>query len=284
VVAGAAVRGRASSRPPLSSRRAALPVLPRPSRGHTGEVAGRGGDGQALDPAGAFGGFGADLVEFYEGLAADNSRDYWAAHRDTYQQSVQGPLRALAEALSAEFGDIKVFRPNRDLRFTPDKRPYTEHASMVAKTARGGGLYFQVGPDGLLLAGGWYQPAPDSLDRWRHAMDDDAVVDGLRSTLMALAAVGFTLDEGDPVTTAPRGWRRDHRHIDLIRRRSLTVSRTDEPGAWWSTPQCLDRVREGWTACRDWTQWLEDTIGATTRPATGDSVRAPRGRRAADEW
>jgi len=272
VVAGAAVRGRVCSEPPLSRR------------GHTGEVAGRGSGGQAADPPSEFGGFGADFVEFYEGLAADNSREYWAAHRDTYQRSVQQPLRALVDALSAEFGDIKTFRPNRDLRFSPDKRPYTEHASMVAETAGGSGLYFQIGPDGLLLAGGWYQPAPDSLDRWRHAMDDDAVVAGLHSTLQALAAAGFALDAGDPVVTAPRGWRRDHRHIDLIRRRSLTVSRTDEPGPWWSTPQCLDRVRDGWTACRSWSQWLEDTIGATTRPATDESARLLRARRPADEW
>ncbi len=247
-------------------------------------MAGRGGDRQPADPAGEFGGFGADLVKFYEGLAADNSRDHWAAHRETYQRSVRQPLRALADALSAEFGDIKTFRPNRDLRFSPDKRPYTEHASMVAETAGRSGLYFQIGSDGLLLAGGWYQPAPDQLDRWRHAMDDDAVVAGLHSTLQALAAVGFTFDAGDPVATAPRGWRRDHRHIDLIRRRSLTVSRTDEPGAWWSTPQCLDRVRDGWSTCRGWTQWLEDTIDSTTRPATGESARTPRGHRAAGEW
>ena len=77
-----------------------------------------------------FEGFGERALDFYEGLAADNSRTYWKAHEDVYREHVAEPLKALAAELTPEFGEPKIFRPFRDLRFSPDKRPYAEHASL----------------------------------------------------------------------------------------------------------------------------------------------------------
>lgn len=218
------------------------------------------------DPPAPFRGFGAGLVDFYDGLGEDNSREYWTAHVETYRREVRAPLQALADALAPEFGTPKVFRPNRDLRFSTDKRPYQEHAAMTVGAGAGGGLYLQVGPAGLLIAGGAWRPSRDQLDRWRHAMDDDRVVADLRRALRPLEAAGYPLDEGDPLKTAPRGWPRDHPRLDLLRRRSLTVSHTDDPAPWWHTAGCLDRVRAGWTACRTWNEWFERHIGPSTEP------------------
>lgn len=85
----------------------------------------------------SFAGFGPDLVELYEGLAADNSRGYWQTHKQVYDTQVRGPLEALAADLAPVFGDAKIFRPNRDVRFSPDKRPYQEHASMAVSPGSG---------------------------------------------------------------------------------------------------------------------------------------------------
>lgn len=218
-------------------------------------------------PGAGFHGFGAGLVDFYDGLGEDNSREYWTAHLDTYREAVREPLEALAVALTAEFGKPKVFRPNRDLRFSNDKRPYQEHAAMTVGDGAGGGLYLQVGAGGLMIAGGAWQPARDQLERWRQAMDDDRVVTDLRRALRPLEKVGYPLDEGDPLKTAPRGWARDHRHLDLIRRRRLTVSHTYDPAPWLHTAACLDRVREGWITCRTWNDWFERHVGPSTEPA-----------------
>lgn len=85
-----------------------------------------------------FEGFGEDALEFYLGLAADNSRTYWQAHRPRYEASVARPLRALASELEPDYGPFKIFRPYRDVRFSPDKRPYKEAAGMVAEGVGGG--------------------------------------------------------------------------------------------------------------------------------------------------
>jgi len=98
---------------------------------------------------GAFEGFGERALDFYEGLAADNSRSYWQDNQDVYSEHVAGPLQALAAELAVEFGQPKIFRPYRDLRFSADKRPYQEHASMSVSRDDGGGLYFALSAVGL---------------------------------------------------------------------------------------------------------------------------------------
>src|SRR4051794_32035587 len=100
----------------------------------------RGGDMSAATSAPSFDGFGDRVLDFFEGLTADNSRTYWKAHEDVYREHVAKPLAALAAELAPEFGEPKIFRPYRDVRFSPDKRPYQEHASLSVGRDDGGGL------------------------------------------------------------------------------------------------------------------------------------------------
>lgn len=214
----------------------------------------------------AFRGFGERALEFYEGLAADNSRTYWQANRAVHQEHVAGPLQALTADLAAEFGEPKVFRPNRDVRFTPDKRPYQEFASAAVERGTGGSLYLSLSVEGLLLGGGFFQPARDQLERFRDLQDDPAVTADLDRTLAELAGRGYPLAEGAPVRTAPRGRRSDHPRIDLIRRTSLTVSALHPPGPWLHGPECLDVVVAGWRAAQTWNAWLDAQVGPSTAP------------------
>lgn len=162
-----------------------------------------------MSAPGAFTGFGPDLSAFYEGLAADNSRAYFQAHRSTYDDQVRGPLEALAADLEEEFGAAKVFRPQRDVRFSADKRPYADHASLAVSGPGGTALYLSVNADQLLLAGGMYTAAPDQLARFRRAVDaGPAAVELDRIVAAAEERAGLLLSDGDPVKTAPRGWAR----------------------------------------------------------------------------
>ena len=208
-----------------------------------------------------FEGFGERALDFYEGLAADNSRTYWQSQHDVYEEHVAGPLHALAEALAGEFGPPKIFRPNRDLRFTPDKRPYQEHASMLSQGTGGGALYLSLSTEGLLLAGGDYQPERGRLERFRRLQDDARAAAGLDRELAALAEHGYTMGEGHQLKSAPRGWPRDHPRIALLRRTRLAVSTRHEPGPWLHTPECLAVVTEGWRTADRWNAWLAEHVG-----------------------
>lgn len=212
-----------------------------------------------------FAGFGDDALDFYEGLSADNSRTYWQTRQDVYRRAVAEPLSALAADLSPEFGAVKVFRPYRDLRFSKDKRPYQEHASIATGPGHDGdavgGLYLSLSLDGLMIAGGYYRPARDQLERFRRLQDDATLAADLDATLAELRAQGYPLSEGEPLKSAPRGWPRDHARIDLIRRTSLIVSRKHEPGPWLFDARCLDVITHGWRTARGWNDWLDRHVG-----------------------
>ena len=72
-----------------------------------------------------FDGFGAEVFEWFAGLERDNSKRYFAATRTRYEREVRGGLEAMLDELCAEFGGVvRVFRQQRDVRFSPDKSPY----------------------------------------------------------------------------------------------------------------------------------------------------------------
>ncbi len=219
----------------------------------------------------AFTGFGRELPGLYEGLAADNSRDYWQRHREVYESAVAGPMQALAAELEPEFGDAKVFRPYRDLRFTPDKRPLQEHASAGFGMRAGVGYYLQVDATHLLLAAGMWDPTPTQLRRFRELQDDGRVTRGLDAVVERMSSADIDLGDGDPVKTAPRGWSAEHPRIHLLRRRRLTAMRRLRLPSWLYGPAAVDRISEVYAAMRPWNAWLADHLPAN-RP---DDLRRP---------
>src|SRR5271170_798149 len=93
----------------------------------------------------AFSGWPVEAVEFYEGLRADNTKTYWVAHKSTYDDCVLRPMQDLLVDLEPEFGEGKIFRPYRDVRFSPDKTPYK---TAIGATLAAGG-YVQLSAEGL---------------------------------------------------------------------------------------------------------------------------------------
>ncbi|MDT7658664.1 MAG: hypothetical protein QOF38_3379, partial [Pseudonocardiales bacterium] len=116
-------------------------------------------------PVMGFAGFGEQLVDFYDGLEADNSKAYWTDNKAVYDEQVKAPMTALLAALEPEFGRGKIFRPYRDVRFSADKTPYKTHCGATV-----GGYYVQAGADGIMIAGGYYQMAGDQIARYRVAV------------------------------------------------------------------------------------------------------------------
>src|SRR5215469_14946803 len=96
----------------------------------------------------AFSGWSPEAVEFFEGLRADNTKTYWAAHKAFYEASVREPMAQLLDELSGEFGPGRIARPYRDIRFSADKSPYK--TEIYATLDRGG--YVRFSADGLAAA------------------------------------------------------------------------------------------------------------------------------------
>jgi len=111
-----------------------------------------------------FKGWPEDFQRFFIGLELDNSKKYFEANRRAYEDSVKGPMAALLESLEPDFGPGKVFRANRDIRFSKDKSPYkTNIAADVGMGSKGG--YLSLDARGFTVATGRYVMSPEEIAR-----------------------------------------------------------------------------------------------------------------------
>jgi uncharacterized protein (TIGR02453 family) len=216
----------------------------------------------------AFTGFGAGATGFFEELAADNTRAWWQAHKDRYESDVRAPLEALLIDLADEFGEAKVFRPNRDTRFSPDKSPYKTQAAagIGLGYASGGSLYMHLSADGLMVGGGNYHPARDQLARLRQAIDDDKTGAELEEIVAQLRTAGAEVDSRDALKTAPRGYAADHPRIDYLRMKGIIGVIEHPAGRWLQTTEARDRVAQGWRSFGPLNTWLETNVGPSDEP------------------
>src|SRR6185295_10966085 len=142
----------------------------------------------------AFTGFQPAAFTFLRGLARNNRREWFEAHRESYESDVREPMRALVDELDAVLGRIapefrgdpkkSVFRIYRDVRFSKDKSPYKTHIACwlfhhdaghgVGQEAHGGaGFYVHVEPGACMVGGGIWMPPKFALDRIREQIVED---------------------------------------------------------------------------------------------------------------
>ena len=208
-----------------------------------------------------FDGFPDEGLAFYEGLLADNSKAYWTDNKDVYERSVKRPMQALIEALGDGWGEPKIFRPYRDVRFSADKSPYKTHQGAFFEILDGVGYYVQLDADGLYLAGGFHAHSKDQTARYRSAVDAPGSGSELEKIITKLTKAGFELG-GDRVKTRPRGVPADHPRLELMRHESLVAGRRHEPSASLHTAATLSVVRREWRSLQPLMEWTAANVGA----------------------
>ena len=207
----------------------------------------------------AFTGWPVEAIEFYEGLEDDNSRAYWQAHKAVYEQSVKAPMQALLDELEHDFGPGRIFRPNRDTRFSNDKTPYKLNCA-----AHLAGGYVSISADELFVGSGLYMPMPDDLKRFRAAIDAERTGRELEQIVASLRKAKYDVGAHDSVKTAPRGYDKDHPRIELLKLKGITMSKAWPVGGWLGTRKAKDRVVTTLEAARPLNAWIEAHVRAPT--------------------
>ena len=203
----------------------------------------------------AFAGIPDDAFRFYADLEQNNNRDWWLEHKPVYDAAVREPLTRLLAELEPRFGPAKLFRPNRDVRFSPDKSPYKTAQGAFAALAEGVGFYVQLSADGLLIGGGCHTHTPAQLARFRGAVDDPASGGALQEIVRRVEAAGFAV-EGESLKTVPRGFDKDHPRADLLKHKSLTAGvNVGQPG-WLSGPGAVEEIARRWEDLRPLVEWV----------------------------
>ncbi|MGV9479603.1 DUF2461 domain-containing protein [Gordonia aichiensis] len=203
----------------------------------------------------SFDGFPEAALDFYDDLEIDNTKAFWEQHKEIYERAVVTPMRALTDALADEFGEAKLFRPYRDVRFSKDKSPYKTHQGAYVPVASATGYYVQISAPGVMVGAGFYDATAERLAALRTAIDDDRRGGELELIVRRLHDAGFEVG-GDRLKTAPRGWDINHQRIELLRHKTLTVSRDYGFDGIIHTGELLGRVRDDWRATRPLVDWL----------------------------
>jgi uncharacterized protein (TIGR02453 family) len=181
----------------------------------------------------------AAYLDFLQSLARHNERDWFQAHKATYDQlraafeaDVVYWLRELTQDEPALAGlDPKkcIFRIYRDVRFPKVKVPYKTHFS--AYFAAGGkhgdtpGRYVQIGPNGqTLVAGGLYEPTKEQLAAIRQEIDYQA--ETLHELVSTPAAQQFFPQGmvGEQLKKMPPGYDATHPEAAWLRHKSYLFS------------------------------------------------------------
>jgi len=207
-----------------------------------------------------FSGIPTAALDFYDDLEVDNTKSFWAAHKDTYETAVRGPMTALARELEEEFGAAKVFRPYRDVRFAKDKTPYKTHQGVFVPRGPSTGFYVEVAAPGVRVGVGYYEASGPRLSRIRAAIADDRRGTELERILESLTTAGWQLG-GERLKTTPRGYDADHPRIELLRHKSMTLGRSYGFEPFIHTSELLDRVRDDWREASPFVDWVSDNAG-----------------------
>lgn len=203
-----------------------------------------------------FTGFPEEAIAFFDELELNNNREWFGAHRDVYERAVRDPMRALVGELEAQFGETKIFRVNRDIRFSADKSPYKTWAAAVV-----GGNYLSLSSEGLYAGGGVYMPESAYLKRFRAAIADDRTGPALERIVANLRRKKYRVETHEMLKTAPKGYAKNHPRIELLRHKDLTAGKGWAPGTWLGTRETLTRVKKVFTDLRPLKEWLATNVG-----------------------
>lgn len=176
-----------------------------------------------------------EIMTFLEGIAYNNNRDWFLAHKEQYRKADKA-FRAIAERLIlgiSKFDDtccgltVKdcTYRFYRDLRFSPDKRPYKSHFGVYVcaygKRSSMSGYYFHLQPQDTgylnrsLICTGMHAPDKNMLKSLR----DEILFNGQPFMDAIAKAQNFTLDKQNNTVRVPNGYPKDHRHAELLKQR-----------------------------------------------------------------
>ena len=199
----------------------------------------------------AFSGFGDATFRFMRDLGRNNDKAWFQAHRAAYEEDLLEPAMAFIEAIGpllARFSpgvraEPKIggsmMRINRDIRFSPDKRPYKDHLDMTFKLGpvkTSPGYWFRLTPKELILGAGMHMLDKPDLERYRKAVDAERSGAELAKIVTKEERAGYDVG-GEHYKRVPAGFAPDHPREALLRHAGVYVGTDMKVPAEAKTPK-----------------------------------------------
>lgn len=230
-----------------------------------------------------FNGFGEKAIPFLKALNFHQSREWFIDNKPLFESDLREPLGDLIEALTQRFGEAGLglkgdrrksqFRINRDVRFSKDKRPYTDHVSAIlspdgSKTEQGV-FFVHIGLDRCFAAVAWWGAGPELLKALREAIVQRPAE--FRRMVAALRRNRLQLDPQGSLKRMPRGFDKEAEEdfAAALRYRHFVVRHAIDPAGIHS-PALLDELVDFTIRARpllDWGRKVEGRVvpSKTTR-------------------
>lgn len=208
--------------------------------------------------------FLSDLRDNNDKAWMDENRPRYHEAKDIWLNEVTRYLNRLAQH-DPEFEHLPpkktIMRINNNNVFHPDKPTYKSHFGFDPYKGRNRpAFYLHVSPDGCFLAGGLWHPDAEPLKLVREAIDyDGEALKKIVSTSAFTAFYGGLEADADALKTSPKGYGKDHRHIDLLRRKNFTVMR-ELTQAEVLAPDFVDTLEEGFILMNPFLAYLRRAL------------------------
>jgi uncharacterized protein (TIGR02453 family) len=226
----------------------------------------------------AFSGFPPDTLRSLRQLKRNNNREWFLGRKDLYESKIKGPMTdlvlALGHTLQQSAPDLivdpkrAIYRIYRDIRFSPDKRPYKTHLAArfvprgIPKNT-GAGMYFHIEPAQIVVAGGVYMTDSATLrifrqhiaDNWKHYRE----ITNQRSFRKLFGSV-----QGERLVHLPSGFSADHPAIDVLRQKQFYITQT-KPAEFAEKPKFYPWLLELFSAMIPFVQFLNAPLKSKMR-------------------
>ncbi len=176
-----------------------------------------------------------NIFKFLEALSANNSKEWMDKNRSWYEDTKREVVDLFDPILEeVKRVDPRIVQPNarraisrinNNLMFHPDRPTYKDHFGVVFGYGKGlADFYVGLGVRETEIAGGLWHPDTERLKKVRMEIDYEG--DKLASILNSEAfSRSFDLYKLDTLKTTPKGYPKDHEHIELLRLKTLAAFR-----------------------------------------------------------
>jgi uncharacterized protein (TIGR02453 family) len=207
----------------------------------------------------AFRGWPEEFQPFFIGLELDNSKRYFEANRRVYEEAVKGPMAALMDSLEEDYGPGKVFRPNRDVRFSKDKSPYKTNIAGSAGMGGHGG-YISLDARGLTVAAGRYELTTQQVTKYRKKVAADSSGAPLAAIVAKLEKAGYGIG-GEALKRVPLGLPQDHPRARLLRHKILYMYKNFGLQPWLGSSTARKHIVKVFSDAEPLNDWLKRNAG-----------------------
>ncbi|PRX54860.1 DUF2461 domain-containing protein [Flagellimonas meridianipacifica] len=212
------------------------------------------------------------IYSFLRDLKNNNSKEWMDANKGRYQKAKNlwlKEIELILERLSKHNSFFSQFQPkqtimriNNNRMFHPDKPVYKDYfaCSPNVKTNPIAHIHITAGLSWSFLEGGLWAPEKPVLNQVREAIDyDGEVLNDIINDKKFQKMFGGLAKDSKKLKSAPKGYSKEHEHIDLLQYNNITaqVELTEEMVV---SNHFVDFVEEAYLTLKPLNDYLEKAI------------------------